>query len=166
MMSNIIGSNIRRIRIEHGWTIDQLADELAMHGQIYTANAIGAWERGERTPKPEVILDLCFVLGTTVYSLYYSPDSAPEHRAVNDIVNLDRRHIETILYLAEKWMGHTEPLIELDRGYAIMTPAMRIRVVEAYLDILEEAIRTGQTTDDLDVDIDMIRAALDNLRNK
>ncbi len=115
--------------------MDDLADELARQtGYVYTSNAIGAWERGERRPTPQTMIALCTVLHCTIYSLYY-PDTGdtPIKTIVTDEINsLDERHITTFVYLASKWMGNVEPLIELDRCYAMLPPSYRAKLVEYF----------------------------------
>lgn len=81
--SKTFGENIRRIRKAQGLSLDDVADALAQGGLVYSANAIGAWERGERMPSPCVLFNLAHALGCSIYSLFYATSETAQQAAAD-----------------------------------------------------------------------------------
>lgn len=74
------GDRIRTLREAKGWTQQQLADRLAIHGVSVTRAAISQWERGEiKDIKNRTFLALMAELGTTQEYILFGP-SGPGDR--------------------------------------------------------------------------------------
>lgn len=66
-------TRLRELRIQHGWTQQQLADRIWV-----TAAAIGAWESGRCFPALRRRARVCEVLGASPQDLHLPPfDSLP-----------------------------------------------------------------------------------------
>lgn len=73
-----MGDRIRTLRQAKGYTLQQLADRLALHGVTVTFSAISQWERGETSNiKLTTFLALVAELGTTHEYLVHGPADPP-----------------------------------------------------------------------------------------
>lgn len=62
------GKEIRRIRIENDWTLEEMAQKLGT-----TKQALSKYERGERTPKITVAAKFATILGVPLEELIGEP---------------------------------------------------------------------------------------------
>ncbi|AZM94047.1 XRE family transcriptional regulator (plasmid) [Streptomyces sp. W1SF4] len=65
MAAESIGQLLKRLRDEHGWTQQQVADEYCRVSGTVTKDAreVGRWERDKRLPTPETRRHLATVFG-------------------------------------------------------------------------------------------------------
>lgn len=145
-------------------SLDAVADALAEQGVIYSSNAIGAWERGERMPSPCVLFNLSNVFGCSIYSLFYATTVRSQHIAQN-VNQLEQRHQQSLVYLAETWSGNVLPLIQADRAYSMLPPKRRAAVVDELVNQINASISEGSFGDELSVDIDAIIDGVEKLKN-
>lgn len=115
------------------------------------------------------MLALCTVFGCTIYELYYpndTDDALTRAQVLGYVSRLGYRHMETLFYLASQWTGKSDPLIEVDRCYALLPPHLRARAIDGFLKIFYEAQQDGLVSTDLDTDLDKLREGLEWLKNK
>ena len=87
---------LRELRIEAGWTQQQLADKLAYfawtHGQQHAAvnaDMVAKWERGVKGISPRYRLLLCQLFGVTAEQLGFAPTPSPApNRPLRDAESL------------------------------------------------------------------------------
>lgn len=60
----MVGNNIRRLRMEHEWTQEELADRLGV-----SRSAMGNYEREQREPGIDMLIRLADIFGITVDAL-------------------------------------------------------------------------------------------------
>lgn len=62
----LLAKKLKRIRVEHGWTQQQMAKELGRVPSAPDSAMISRYERGEREPSLLVLLAYAQRIGTTV----------------------------------------------------------------------------------------------------
>ena len=162
-MSNAIGNQIRVMRLIRGLTLDQLADKIAeVSDHVYTANAIGAWERGERIPSAEVLKVLCMALHCDVDSIVFpsNPYTDASQRVHSRLSHLSSRNIDTIDFLVSRWLGDMEQLLEFNRAYAVLPKHLRRKMIEFWFDLYTQALAEDSLDKSVDVDAESIHRAM------
>ncbi len=72
-----IGKRLEKVRLYHGWTQDQVAEQLGVE-----PTTVGRWERDQNKPRPTIHQALCTLFGKTKQELGLSdePEVLPEEQ--------------------------------------------------------------------------------------
>ena len=80
-MSPAFGENLKRIREENGWTLEEMATRLNSTKQV-----LSRYERGERTPKVTMAAKFAEALGVSLQDLIGDESVTSVHDLVNNAV--------------------------------------------------------------------------------
>ncbi len=106
---HIISKNIKELRLEHGWTQQEMADMLYV-----TRQTVSNWENGKALPDVETLLQIAEKLNIDVNELVYGKKH-PDEKLKKDVLN------------TLKWLGL------LFVGYIIVAQIHRKIAVATYL---------------------------------
>ncbi|MEV7547184.1 helix-turn-helix transcriptional regulator [Streptomyces sp. NPDC089915] len=170
MVAESIGRLLRRLRIEHGWTQQQVADEYCRVSGTVTKDAreIGRWERHKRLPTPETRRHLATVFGvpTTVLDRATSAarrsrrqaPSAESPQLVGKGDSIDRRTFvgtmtAAALSTARPAPRHVDPALipyfeqQLDGHYRadmLLGPRALIDTISAQCDLISQLVDAAE----------------------
>lgn len=82
MLVEFSGARLREIRLEKGWSCEQLAIEV-----VRSAQTIGLWERGVKTPHSDTIVAIARALGIETRELM----TVPRRRAARSVPASSRK---------------------------------------------------------------------------
>lgn len=71
-MAEVVGANVRQLRKRHGWTLDQLAQEMQGYGFNWSTGRLGDIEAGRGAIRLETLAGLAVVLDASVPDLLAS----------------------------------------------------------------------------------------------
>ena len=103
-MDNIFGNNLKRLRMEKGYTQKDIADRLGM-----SPSAVGMYEQGRREPDNEVLASLCKLLDTTPD--YLIGFTRQEEQEVGDVID----DFTKLLMSQQGLMFNGQPMTAEDR---------------------------------------------------
>ena len=70
-IEQMVGNNLRALRIQHGFTQDALAAQMQLRGCDITRSAIAKIEVGQRHLYPDEIILIHEILGVTYEALFH-----------------------------------------------------------------------------------------------
>lgn len=89
-MNRAVGMNVRKYRLTHSWTQQQLADEMDRYGAGWSQSICAQAEAGRRPISVAELLALGLVLGVAPHLLLYPVDDVEAGETVIDAYELTR----------------------------------------------------------------------------
>lgn len=92
-MAEVVGANVRQMRKRHGWTLDDLAQELQGYGFNWSTGRLGDIEAGRGAIRVETLAGLAITLGSSIPDLL----AAEEGLSLNEALALSPKQWRDLL---------------------------------------------------------------------